>query len=66
MKTPPPLPKIVRALKDFNITDDQILEITIEPKITVAARKLQELLENKWNIPTLDALAIVKQLKQQL
>lgn len=61
-----PLPKIVRALKDFNITDDQILEITIEPKITVAARKLQELLENKWNIPTLDALAIVKQLKQQL
>lgn len=56
---------ISKTLKEFGLTDDQILNIAIEHRITDAITILRDILYNKWNIDKLTAHKVVLELKKE-
>lgn len=50
-------------LKEFNLTDDQILSIILEDNILEAAKSLRYALDNKWRLDMYSAVNIVKSLR---
>lgn len=57
--------KVSEILKEFGLTDDQILEIACEPRLTDAAELLRDAIWNKWNMTKLIAMQTVKNLKDE-
>lgn len=58
--------KTAKTLKEFGITDDQILEIAIEPRLKDAVNKLKSYIHSKWIMDTVTAMKVVKKLKEEL
>jgi len=56
---------VSEILKEFGLTDDQILSIALEERLTDATNKLIELIWEKWNMTRLDAMATVEKLKSE-
>ncbi len=57
---------VSKILKEFGLTDDDILTIAIEPRLTDATNKLIVLIWDKYNMTRLEAMQIVENLKKEL
>lgn len=58
--------KTIKALKEFGVTDDQILKIATQRWLKDSISLLKEALYKKWNIDTLTAMETVKKIKSEL
>lgn len=53
------------VLKEFDLTDDQILNIAIEPKLGAAVNMLKEVMWEKWNMDTVTAMKVIEKLRAE-
>lgn len=56
---------VSELLKEFGLSEDKILQIACEERLTDAADLLKEAIWNKWNMTTLEAMKTVKELKAE-
>jgi hypothetical protein len=52
-------------LKEFGLSDDDILKIATEPRLTDATNLLILAIWDKWNMTRLQAMDVVKSLKKE-
>mgnify|MGYP001389547552 CR=1 FL=1 len=57
---------IVSVLKEFGLTDDQILSIAIKDTLGESIKLLKEYIGNKWQMDTITAMQTAKKLKEEL
>ncbi len=58
--------KISLILKEFKISDDEILNIAIEPQLGKAANMLILAIENEWCMDKITAIKTIENLRKEL
>jgi len=54
------------VLKEFGLTDDQILELVLIESLKIAVDKLKEYMSDKWNLDTVTAMKTLQKLREEL
>lgn len=57
---------VVMILKEFDLNDDQILDIAVSENNSDGMILLKRYIHDKWNIDAPTALKVVKKLKEEL
>lgn len=55
-----------KVLKEFGLTDDEILDVAIEPRLKEAVEKLKWFIRERWIMDTITAMKTVEALKKEL
>jgi len=58
--------KVSEILKDFGLSDDQILEIACSERLTDGVSLLTQYLSCVWNIDKITAMGTIETLKEEL
>lgn len=58
--------KTSEVLKEFGLSDDNILMLAIEPRLLKAADSLIYLIHNKWMMDKITAIQVIESLRKEL
>lgn len=58
--------KTSEVLKEFGISNDNILMLAIEPRLLKAADSLIYLIHNKWMMDKITAIQVIESLRKEL